>query len=426
MADRPTKVKSLNKAFTLASRRLSDNAAFTLFKHYPYDLYQIVLSCPSDSELAYLALSQRTDVVECLTRTIPALEKSLYAFWWELHDRLSLHVHILINIPGVSDKLENIERAIHMFWYDYLDQLDEETGCDPFFNADGSDCSTSVDNAHVFISQFRERQNQNDYPWAYFTTPKKHGKYSRTSRCLSMLGNERVSPLKHSGVAPELLSLVEKTTYTLRLPLMDRNECQVVAGEFQELLTAYLPAIAWLPLRAGELYFGCKCRVRREEFDLVADFLTLFAQEHKKCKYPSPARAYELVIKLSPNRFLKIYPNKIQRGAQKGSSTILQSGQRVGSSPASDTGRRLNTWLQKGAEYYVKGFTSNAWKDAAHCIGCLFWVGNPSLGIEALGENDAARFAAILKVFEQHNILCTEQMREFIWEKAIWRKRQNY
>jgi hypothetical protein len=218
--DREHKVRS---SITIGLQELIDDSTYALFdKHNNKDIYLITLACPGNAEEPYLAMSINSEsiissVIDDIGLLLPEDFELDYIYAWEVQDRGSPHVHILLNLPNghtvTQDKLTNI-------WLTALDEVGKEYNINMYSNRSIPDYC--LDSPNVFahtahIEPFYLRQN--NYPCSYLAKQK-----SKTPRVLSIAGNRAIGFQKWGGISTSLKSYAEGLRLIEKIPVDTRDD----------------------------------------------------------------------------------------------------------------------------------------------------------------------------------------------------------
>jgi hypothetical protein len=295
-----TNNKRLSAVITYRLQQLLDDAAYILFDtHHNQNIYLLTFDCPGNAEKPYSAIAVNSEyiantLIDNICLLLPEDFQPDYIYAWEVQDRGSAHIHILLNLPNghsvSQDKLTNI-------WLSVLDEVGDYYNINMYSNYDQPDYSPN--SSHVIahaanITPFNLQQN-NNHQWSYLAKKK-----SKTPRTLMIAGNRAVAFQRWGGVSDSLklqaqtLPLIEKIPVDPKEQVFDEIEIaktlveSVVSVEWKEHFSYY----------DGQKHqLGYKTRLHPKDFKKVKQLLEQHAIAlHNKQKGPFAPRAINFVV----------------------------------------------------------------------------------------------------------------------------------
>jgi len=308
------------------TKKQLDQGLFALFDHHAGKLLHLILTVPSDSEIACLAVCLNSeDVVLWFLKNIGIHpEESFHLSRWDFHeDRKSNRAHVHIVLADERKILHhNFKSMVRRAWLQTLDHLDSETFCNPFFGEDGLDYRDRGNWIDV-VFDYKEFV-VNEFYTGYFSKTQKNGVWLSSYKKLSILNDARVSPKCHGGVSPALAQLISDQSARAEIHVRGIITAMDLALELTEKLPLPDPNHPWKEYGRPNCSYmiGWQCRYLPEQLDLVAQNVKALGE-----KYPTTPGLAQVVITITPDRVCKIHHRSLIKnfGGEKVEAKLAHS-----------------------------------------------------------------------------------------------------
>jgi hypothetical protein len=291
--------------------RLTD-AEFALLRTYPEEVWFLTVVCPSDSEIAYLEMSQASGEIpfRLVEKLLTALRKvptnPLFAYRWEIQTCGKLHCHLYIHISGsVASHTQKINMKLHRAWCATLDELDEKTSCNPFLSEKGNneryvDCWCNA-------LAWKERDQQK-YPFTYIAKLVKEHRRLRQWRSLNILSGQKIGTNSPSGVSPALKKLVRESMIEQKVSSHpDRRDAERVVDDIVSVVNPSNTHHQWQNYGYEGGDTGQRCRILLDDLDTILQSCHAISIREIKQQHTSACDVYEVRFKLTSAGFLSVY-----------------------------------------------------------------------------------------------------------------------